>query len=215
MKKVFLPLFAGCAFMAPMGIHGQQVEAPTHQIGDYWYFEVSREQGREWNSRIQSGRYGVVMAGDKLRFFQFDNAQKTEVNDKPHLARMVTFVDETGVSYVKFPLDVGVKWDGTYRMMMNTSRPGKANWRHQTLQKGTVQTNVLTFTYHTTPAGSFEVFTIRRRDQIVGGGFNSTYYYSGICKCIVDFVARSSMTGMTKVELIEYGRNPTLLSELK
>ncbi len=205
-NRIISAVFAFSIFCSTVAVFAQeQAPAPTFKEGDAWQFNISRKDQGASSSSQTEGTYELVFTQGKIKVFEFNGDQKSEVNvqpDSPAEGLLGVIGKNEKRPDLKFPLSVGQKWE--YQVVV---RP--AGSRQD--QRRSAEVRVVGQEQVTTPAGSFKAFKLVRSESWSvgrGGGSNSstsTFYYSPETRSIVKRVTENANSPAVIVnELIKF-----------
>jgi len=182
----------------------EQAPAPTFKEGDTWQINISRKDQGASSSAQNEGEYELVFTQGKVKVFEINGDQKSEVNVQPE-SPAEGLLGVVGKNErrpdLKFPLSIGQKWE--YQVVV---RP--AGSRQD--QRRSAEVSVVGHEQVTTPAGSFKAFKLIRSESWSVGrtGSNSstsTFYYSPETRSIVKRVTENANSPAVIVnELIKF-----------
>jgi hypothetical protein len=205
-RRIFSAVFALAISCGVVGAFAQeQAPAPTFKEGDSWQINISRKDQGASSSSQTEGAYELVFTQGKIKVFEINGDQKSEVNVQPE-SPAEGLLGVVGKNEkrpdLKFPLSVGQKWE--YQVVV---RPAGARQD----QRRSAEVTVVGQEQVTTPAGSFKAFKLVRSESWSvgrGGGSNtstSTFYYSSETRSIVKRVTENANNpAVTVNELIKF-----------
>jgi len=184
-----------------------QAPAPSFKDGDSWHFALSQKDTPVSTTERLTGTYELVYSEGKVKVYEVNGDQKTEVDIKPGgpgdgLAALIGKQEQRPT--LKFPLSVGQKWKYEY-----VTRPAGSNADQQRY----VEATVTGIEQVTTPAGSFKAYKLVREEtwQRTGGRIVNwvtgtvTYYYSPETRSIVKSTTANNVTSATaQTEMIKF-----------
>jgi hypothetical protein len=205
-KRVLFFLVGIAVFCSTTVIVAQdQAPAPVFKEGDTWQINITRKDQVGSSTSQNEGAYELVFTQGKVKVFEINGSQKSEVNvqpDSPAEGLLGVIGKNEKRPDLKFPLSVGQKWE--YQVVV---RP--AGSRQD--QRRSAEVTVVGQEQVTTPAGSFKAFKLVRSESWSvgrGGGSNtstSTFYYSPETRSIVKRVTENANSpAVTVNELIKF-----------
>jgi hypothetical protein len=123
MNGRFLSLvFVFALFLSPAIIKAQEsTPAPTYKDGDTWQVNITRKGAVASSTTQTEGVYELVVAQGKVKVFEINGSQKTEVDvqpDSPAEGLLGVVGKNEKRPDLNFPLSIGKKW--TYDVVGRT-----------------------------------------------------------------------------------------------
>ena len=181
----------------------EQAPAPAFKDGDTWQINLTRKDQVASLSSQTEGAYELVFSQGKVKVFEINGSQKTEIDvqpDSPAEGLLGAVGQNPRRPDLKFPLSIGQKWE--YQLVV---RPVGSRQD----QRRSAEVTVVGQEQVTTPA--FKAFKLVRSESWSvgrGGGSNSstsTFYYSPEARSIVKRVTENSNNpGVVINELIKF-----------
>jgi hypothetical protein len=204
-KRLYL-IIALSLWIANAASAQDQVPAPAFKEGDTWQINITRRDQVGTTTAQNEGTYELVFTEGKVKVFQIDGNQKTELDVKPDTPAegLLGLVGRNERRPdLKFPLSIGQKWN--YQL---TIRPAGGRFD----QRRSAEVTVVGTEQVTTPAGSFKAYKLVRSESWSAGprstavnSATSTFFYSPETRSIVKRVTEASNSpGMVTNELIKF-----------
>lgn len=193
MKRISLCVAIATIFCAALAVPWaeQQVAAPTYKDGDYWWY------------RFAGKIYELTIVAGKLKIYDPKPDRKIEVEDeRAEVLSGLVAVAEDDEQLVRFPLSAGKDWSD--QVETGKARLGKKFGARPVTRP--THSRVVGIEDVATPAGSFRVFKIDRKETRRGrDSASGSVYYSPETRSVVKYEYGFPGKATKIVELTKYG----------